>query len=69
MTRQPVKSGIISSLGYDSKSSTLEVEFKSGDVWQYEGVELQQWNSLLMAASIGKYFLENIKGKFKETKV
>ena len=69
MNRQGVKSGIISSLGYDSTTSTLEVEFKSGDVWQYEGVDLQTYNSLRLADSIGKYFLANIKGKYKETKV
>ena len=35
MIRQPVSSSNIRSIGYDSMSSTLEIEFHSGGVYQY----------------------------------
>lgn len=38
MIRQPVSSSNIRSIGYDSKSNTLEIEFHSGGVYQYFGV-------------------------------
>ena len=36
MDRQPVNSKMINSIGYDSSTGTLEIEFKTdGAVWQY----------------------------------
>ena len=35
MDREYVDSSMITSIGYDAMSCTLEVEFKSGVVWQY----------------------------------
>ncbi len=35
MNRESVQSSMIASLGYESNTSTLEVEFNSGAVWQY----------------------------------
>ena len=38
MNRKPVRSSNISSIGYDSESKTLEIEFHSGGVYQYFNV-------------------------------
>lgn len=36
MDRQPINSSAIASIGYDSSSGTLEIEFANGGpVWQY----------------------------------
>lgn len=35
MDRQYVDSKMIESIGYDPSTSTLEIEFKSGIVWDY----------------------------------
>ena len=38
MKRIQVSSTFLSSIGYDLNNNTLEVEFSSGDVYQYFGV-------------------------------
>jgi len=45
MQREGVLSGAIRSIGYDEATTTLEVEFKTGRVYQYEGVppETHSW--------------------------
>lgn len=69
MERENVESSLIASLGYDSSTSILEVEFKkNGDIWQYYDVP-QNVYSGMMNASIGKYFLAYIKGHYKEFQV
>ena len=35
MERQFIESSMIRSFRYESNSSTLEIEFNSGEVWQY----------------------------------
>jgi hypothetical protein len=70
MERKTVDSSMLSSIGYDSSTSTLEVEFKNnGIVWQYHDVPEDIYNDLMAADSAGKYFLANIKGKYSESKV
>jgi hypothetical protein len=43
--RKPVSSSNISSIGYDPKSQTLEIEFHSGGIYQYDGVAQNLYNS------------------------
>ena len=45
MEREVVASGAIRSIGYDAGSQTLEIEFKTGRIYQYEGVpaETHAW--------------------------
>lgn len=38
MNRNPVSSSNVKSVGYDSESSRLEVEFHHGGIYQYYGV-------------------------------
>ena len=52
MNRKVVESSAIVSVGYDSKSKTLEIEFPSGHVYQYK--------ALLSADSLGRYFNSEI---------
>jgi len=68
--RKYVESTMISSIGYDSASSTLEVEFKSNQqVWQYFDVPEYIWYEFESATSVGKYFNANIKGRYSENRI
>ena len=70
MDRKYVESTMISSIGYDSASSTLEVEFKSNQqVWQYFDVPEYIWYEFESATSVGKYFNANIKGRYSENRI
>lgn len=61
MLRQPVISTNLSSVGYDIKSRTLEVEFLNGSVYQYSNVPSVIFNGLMSAGSKGQYFDRMIK--------
>lgn len=47
-------------IGYNPKSKTLEVVFRSGKVWVYEEVPKKVYQELLKSESIGSYMRENI---------
>jgi hypothetical protein len=63
-----MKSSAIASLGYDPKREMLEVEFRSGNVYRYLDVPEEIFQDLLQAKSKGRYFGENIRGRFTSTK-
>ena len=64
MNRTPVKSSNINSVGYDEVTKTMEVEFSSGIVYQYDSVGLAVYKDLISADSVGKYFNKNIKNSY-----
>lgn len=64
MQRIPVASASISSLGYDPATSTLEVEFASGDVYRYFAVPRAVHVSLLAAESVGRTFNVVVRGRY-----
>ena len=61
MQRIPVSSSNIRSVGYESVSQTLEVEFNNGGVYQYYGVSESRYSGLMSAGSKGSYFDSYIK--------
>ena len=70
MDRRPVSSSMITSIGYDSTTGTLEIEFKSdGSVWQYFDFSEAMWNEFDNAGSHGKYWHANIKNNYREVRV
>ncbi|HSK71442.1 MAG TPA: KTSC domain-containing protein [Pyrinomonadaceae bacterium] len=60
MNRLPVSSSNIVSIGYDSNSMILEVEFKNS-VYRYYGIPEYIYTELMSAESHGKYLDANIK--------
>ena len=56
-----VRSSYLKKTGYDAQRNTLYVEFPSGKVWRYRNVTLDQYEAMLDADSIGKWFIANIK--------
>jgi KTSC domain len=83
MRRQPVKSGMVRSVGYDPNSQILEVEFvpkkgeTKGAVFQYskcidnrrKRFSSADFQDMLRAESIGKYINTYVKGVFEFQKV
>lgn len=70
MNRTPVSSSNIASIGYDSRTQTLEVEFHNGSVYQYHGVPSSIYQGLMGAPSHGSYLDAYIKkGGYAYTRV
>lgn len=65
MERKPVSSSNIASIGYDSTTAVLEVEFLNGGVYQYYDVPEYVYHELMAAASHGSYLAANIKGRYQ----
>ena len=61
MLRQSVSSSNLASIGYDSVSHTLEVEFTNGSVYVYSSVPESIHRGLMAAHSHGSYFDAYIK--------
>lgn len=61
MKRSPVNSSNVLSVGYDTTTSTMEVEFRNGDIYQYYEVAERIYQNLINAASVGKYLDQNVK--------
>lgn len=69
MTRKPVKSSNLASVGYDENSHILEIEFHNGGIYQYYAVPIRIHNELMNAESHGKYFAANIRTVYEYRKV
>ena len=69
MRRQEVNSSSISSIGYDGISQTLEVEFIDGGIYQYFNVPRYVYDGIMNAGSHGRYFAQNIKDRYRYSKV
>jgi len=69
MERTPVTSSSLRSVGYDPQTLTLEIEFTSGGVYQYQPVPKEEVEGLLQAESIGRYFLDNIRDIYEHRKI
>lgn len=59
----------ISKLGYDSSTSTLEVEFSNGGIYQYFDVPEHIWEAFKSCDSKGKFMSESLKGQYRYSKV
>lgn len=68
MERISVSSSNLVSVGYDSDSLTLEVEFNSG-IYQYYDVPEYVYEELMGATSLGSYLHHNIKNTFECARV
>lgn len=69
MTRVPVASSDIRSVGYDEESEVLEIEFHSGGIYQYSVVPESVYAGLMSAPSHGSYFHRHIKDKYQYQKI
>lgn len=69
MDRQSVVSSNLAEVGYDPDLETLEVQFKSGGIYQYFNVPAFMYERLMSADSLGHFFNAEIKGHYPEAKV
>lgn len=64
MHRNHVTSSAISSVGYDDRSSVLEVELNSGAVYDYFDVPKKVYRDLLKAPSKGRFFSKRVRDRY-----
>jgi hypothetical protein len=64
MKRQPLRSSVLKSAGYDPATALLELEFASGDVYRYFAVPPSVFAALIDADSPGAYFNTHISDKY-----
>ena len=69
MQRVSVSSSNIRSIGYDKQSATLEVEFTSGDVYQYFNMPDHLYQQFLHTASHGQFLNDHIRYNYRYQKV
>jgi frataxin-like iron-binding protein CyaY len=69
MDREYITSSNLRSIGYDVNSSTLEIEFNNGAIWQYFDFPESKWYEFRSTDSFGKYFNREIRNKYRETRV
>ncbi|WP_394793141.1 KTSC domain-containing protein [Armatimonas sp.] len=69
MTRQHVSSSNVRSVGFDSSSQILEVEFHNGGVYHYYGVPESIYRGFMAAGSKGTYLNDRIKDRYRYRKV
>ncbi|SFB22224.1 KTSC domain-containing protein [Azotobacter beijerinckii] len=70
MNRTSVSSSNLRSVGYDPSTSTLEVEFHNGGLYEYSGVPASIHAGLMAASSHGSYFDAHIKnGPYRYRKI
>lgn len=61
LPRTRVQSSNIASIGYDEQAGILEVEFRTGAVYQYYGVPKRVYVGLMNASSHGAYLTQYVK--------
>ena len=64
----PVHSSMIAAIGFTEEPPTIVIQFAKGQTWHYTGAGVTKtlYLSLKASESAGKFFLNNIKGKFQE---
>jgi len=72
MTLTPVKSSLLTAIGYDADTQTLAIEFPrkgqpagSGSIYEYSNFPVEEWAKFKTAESFGKWFLANVKNQAK----
>jgi lysyl-tRNA synthetase class 2 len=62
---RPMASTNIMEAGYDAKTGTLRIAFMGGGTYDHYKVPEEIWAGLRSAASPGRYYAMNIKGRFQ----
>lgn len=69
MKRVTVASSNVAEVGYDPTRRVLEVLFRSGGLYQYFDVPEAEYTALCRASSVGGYLNQNIKGRFRYSRI
>jgi KTSC domain len=65
----PVHSTMANAIGYDPERQLLQIEFKNGSVYEYEGVDEETWEDMLLTNSPGRYYNREIKGNYRSRRL
>ena len=65
MERHPVISSNLASVGYEAADYVLEVEFTTGNVYQYFDVPESVYQEFLASDSLGNYLNTYIKPNYR----
>lgn len=65
----PTSSSVVKRVGYDFATSTLHVELDSGRTYEYLNVPANVYGRFMAAASMGKFFNLEIKGKYNSREI
>lgn len=57
-------SSMIEEFSYDDETQTLTVTFNKGGTYSYSGVQEDVFQAMKDADSVGRFFLQNIKGQY-----
>ena len=63
------RSSMLKAIAYDEQSKVLTITFNNGGSYEYYDVPKKVFDELISAESEGKYFLANVKNKFKFEKI
>jgi len=69
LDRVAVQSSLLAGVSYDPHQHLLELEFRSGTVYQYFRVPRQTYQDLLHADSKGAYFNLHIRSLFRHERL
>lgn len=69
MDVKPVRSRDLALIGYDAATSILEVVFRAGGVYRYQGVPESIYQGLMAAPSHGTFFQKHVKVRYPYVKV
>ncbi|HKV40201.1 MAG TPA: KTSC domain-containing protein [Blastocatellia bacterium] len=61
MSRVPLSSSTVASVGFQPETQVLEIEFTNGRIYQYQPVPEWQYEALMAADSKGIYFNKSIR--------
>lgn len=59
-----VQSSNVASIGYDTDTQTLYVQFLNGNIYMYKGVPIFEFENLRTASSVGSYLNRNFKNVY-----
>ena len=65
MDRNLVDSSTITAVGYDRGTAVLEIEFTSGEVYEYFLVPHSVYEGLLRATSKGRFFGDHVRNHYR----
>ena len=68
-TMANTKSTLISNVSYDGAAQKLTVSMSKGQTYAFAGVPQKVVTGLTTATSQGKYFNQNVRGRFPTTKI
>lgn len=64
-----IRSSNLREVGFDAEANQLEIVFADGGRYRYSGVPEAVYQGLLRAPSAGRYFNQNIRDVYPNTRV